>query len=63
LPSIRSFLPQIVLVNPQIINSGKMTNLFEEGCLSFPNIYADVEVGLLAAGGGAGGGQRAHSLA
>ncbi|KAI3438535.1 hypothetical protein D9Q98_000963 [Chlorella vulgaris] len=34
---------EIVLVNPQIINSGKMTNLFEEGCLSFPNIYADVE--------------------
>ena len=34
---------QIVLVNPQIINLGKTTNLFEEGCLSFPSIYADVE--------------------
>lgn len=36
---------QIVLVNPQVINLGKSKNLFEEGCLSFPGIYADVEVG------------------
>ncbi|EFN57416.1 hypothetical protein CHLNCDRAFT_17300, partial [Chlorella variabilis] len=34
---------EIVLVNPQIINQGKARNMFEEGCLSFPNIYADVE--------------------
>ncbi|KAL4445735.1 hypothetical protein ABPG77_008934 [Micractinium sp. CCAP 211/92] len=34
---------EIVLVNPQVINLGKSKNLFEEGCLSFPGIYADVE--------------------
>ncbi|PSC76281.1 peptide deformylase [Micractinium conductrix] len=34
---------EIVLVNPQIVNTGKSRNLFEEGCLSFPTIYADVE--------------------
>lgn len=45
LPPWRPCTPQIVLVNPQIVNTGKSRNLFEEGCLSFPTIYADVEVG------------------
>eukprot|EP01025_Chloroclados_australasicus_P038465 TRINITY_DN3963_c0_g2_i1.p1 TRINITY_DN3963_c0_g2~~TRINITY_DN3963_c0_g2_i1.p1 ORF type:complete len:251 (+),score=30.41 TRINITY_DN3963_c0_g2_i1:23-754(+) len=34
---------QIVLVNPQIISKSKKTTIGEEGCLSFPKIYADVE--------------------
>lgn len=34
---------EIVLVNPQIVNFGKGQTLFEEGCLSFPGMYADVE--------------------
>ena len=37
---------QVVLVNPQVISLGKSLTLFEEGCLSFPNMYANVEVGL-----------------
>lgn len=36
--------PQIVLVNPQLLSLSGNPKLFEEGCLSFPNIYADVEV-------------------
>lgn len=43
-PRCSSTPPQIVLVNPQVVKVGRSTNLFEEGCLSFPNIYADVEV-------------------
>ncbi len=33
-----------VLVNPVIAKRSKKTEVDEEGCLSFPNIYADVEV-------------------
>ena len=35
---------EYVLVNPQIIKSNKTQDVFEEGCLSFPQIFADVEV-------------------
>ncbi|GKV07729.1 hypothetical protein SLEP1_g19463 [Rubroshorea leprosula] len=34
---------EIVLVNPKVNKYSKKTRLFEEGCLSFPGIYADVE--------------------
>ena len=32
------------MVNPKIVKFSKTKDLFEEGCLSFPKIYADVEV-------------------
>ena len=35
---------EVVLVNPRIISSSKDAKVFEEGCLSFPNIYGDVIV-------------------
>lgn len=35
---------EIVLVNPQIKKYSRKIVPFEEGCLSFPKIYADVEV-------------------
>ena len=35
---------EVVLVNPKIVKFSKTKDLFEEGCLSFPKIYADVEV-------------------
>lgn len=35
---------EIVLVNPKVIKYSLKRRLFEEGCLSFPEIYADVEV-------------------
>lgn len=35
---------EYVLVNPQIISSNKTQEVIEEGCLSFPQIFADVEV-------------------
>lgn len=37
---------EIVLVNPVVYKASKMTILYNEGCLSFPGIYADVEVGI-----------------
>jgi peptide deformylase len=37
---------EVVLVNPTITKFSKSKDLFEEGCLSFPKIYADVEVRL-----------------
>lgn len=33
----------LVLVNPEIIAKSEDTKVFEEGCLSIPEIYADVE--------------------
>lgn len=35
---------EVVLVNPRVIKYSKKTVLFNEGCLSFPGIYADVQV-------------------
>lgn len=35
---------EIVLVNPRIIRYSRKIVPFNEGCLSFPGIYADVEV-------------------
>lgn len=35
---------EIVLVNPRVNKYSKKIVLFNEGCLSFPGIYADVEV-------------------
>lgn len=35
---------EIVLVNPRVNKYSKKMVLFNEGCLSFPRIYADVEV-------------------
>lgn len=37
-----------MLVNPQLLSLSGNPKLFEEGCLSFPGIYADVEVGRVA---------------
>ncbi|KAL6773792.1 PDF1B [Auxenochlorella protothecoides x Auxenochlorella symbiontica] len=34
---------EVVLVNPEIISYGKTQDLFEEGCLSFPELYGNVE--------------------
>jgi peptide deformylase len=34
---------QIVLINPQLIERSSSTTKAEEGCLSIPEIYADVE--------------------
>ncbi|XP_077244149.1 peptide deformylase 1B [Tasmannia lanceolata] len=34
---------ELVLVNPKVYKFSKKTLLFNEGCLSFPGIYADVE--------------------
>ncbi|KAK8479691.1 hypothetical protein V6N11_009835 [Hibiscus sabdariffa] len=34
---------EIVLINPRVTKYSKKTVLFNEGCLSFPRIYADVE--------------------
>ena len=33
---------QVVLVNPRIINSSGPKTIFEEGCLSFPQLYGDI---------------------
>lgn len=35
---------EIILVNPKVMKYSKKTLLFNEGCLSFPNIYADIQV-------------------
>ena len=37
---------EVVLVNPRIISTSKDKKYFEEGCLSFPGMYADVIVSL-----------------
>jgi len=34
---------ELVLVNPRILERSGAATLFEEGCLSFPGIYAEVE--------------------
>lgn len=39
---------EIVLVNPRVNKYSKKIVLFNEGCLSFPGIYADVEVSINA---------------
>ena len=33
----------MVLINPQVVWSGEETNTYEEGCLSIPDQYAEVE--------------------
>ena len=38
---------EVVLINPRVISSSKDAKVFEEGCLSFPNIYGDVIVRFL----------------
>lgn len=38
---------EFVLVNPHIHEYSRKIVLFNEGCLSFPNIYADVKVCLI----------------
>lgn len=35
---------ETILVNPEIVARSRKTETDEEGCLSFPKIYADVEV-------------------
>jgi hypothetical protein len=34
---------ETVLCNPVVVESSAVEDLFEEGCLSFPRIYADVK--------------------
>ena len=36
--------PDYILVNPRVIKSSNTADVSEEGCLSFPNIYGDVQV-------------------
>ena len=38
-------IPQmpLALINPEILDSSKETRIYEEGCLSIPQIYANVE--------------------
>ncbi|OGV19530.1 MAG: peptide deformylase [Lentisphaerae bacterium GWF2_38_69] len=36
-------LMPVALINPEIISSSKETIVYEEGCLSMPQIYANVE--------------------
>lgn len=38
---------EIILVNPIVYRVSKKTVLFNEGCLSFPGIYADVEARII----------------
>lgn len=33
-----------ILVNPEIMESSRLKGMGDEGCLSFPNIYGEVEV-------------------
>jgi peptide deformylase len=35
---------EFILVNPKILNASGRRETAEEGCLSFPKIFADVEV-------------------
>ena len=34
---------EVVFVNPKVVNKSKGQTLFEEGCLSFPDIMGDVK--------------------
>ena len=36
-------LPLTILINPEIIKISKKTDIEEEGCLSFPNMFGKVE--------------------
>lgn len=44
-PGQRELCPKmpLVLVNPQIVSASPVTDTFEEGCLSVPDVYAPVE--------------------
>jgi peptide deformylase len=35
---------ETVLCNPRVVEASAVEDWFEEGCLSFPRIYADVQV-------------------
>jgi peptide deformylase len=35
--------PPLVLINPRVVEAGPVTETAEEGCLSIPEIYGDVE--------------------
>ena len=39
---------EVVLCNPVVVETSAEEDFFEEGCLSFPGIYADVKVRGLA---------------
>lgn len=43
-PSGRRGDEEFILVNPKILNASSKKETSEEGCLSFPRIFADVEV-------------------
>ena len=43
-PSGRRGEEEFILVNPKILNASSKRETSEEGCLSFPRIFADVEV-------------------
>ena len=43
-PSGRRGDEEFILVNPQILSTSGRRELHEEGCLSFPRLFADVEV-------------------
>jgi hypothetical protein len=41
--------PEYMLVNPKVLSMHGRRELHEEGCLSFPRVFADVEVSSLPA--------------
>lgn len=41
---------EMVLVNPKVVSTNKQQEDMEEGCLSFPRLFADVEVRILCRG-------------
>ena len=43
-PTGRRGEEECVFVNPKIVSAGGKNEFFEEGCLSFPRIFSDVEV-------------------
>jgi hypothetical protein len=65
-PPARGGPSETILVNPEVVFRSSKMEVDEEGCLSFPKIYSDVEVGFSSKGTGCGiqgGGARRRQLA
>ena len=43
-PTGRRGEEEVTLVNPRLVSEGKARELGQEGCLSFPQVFAPVEV-------------------
>ena len=48
-PTGRRGEEEVTLVNPRLVSEGKARELGQEGCLSFPQVFAPVEVRARAA--------------